>query len=175
MLETLDRCTTLLKHFASSAVTFATADNSIAATGIGTAFPTAGTKLYVSGATNAGNNITFTVSSATANKIIVTETVTAESAGAAVVVEQEYQGAWKQTYHYGHLVGPISASQNCTVFVDFSDSKGTTPDDITTINISGGVTDNFNLIVRSFYSRLRVRNGGTNQTTMKVYMHGQTV
>lgn len=170
MIEILKHVTTLLKSLSSSAVTFATADNSIAATGIGTAFP-AGKKIVVSGAAQAGNNITFTVVSATSGKIIVSETVTAESAGAAVVINEEYQSGYVQVFDMDKIVGHINSSQNCTVYLDFSGDKSNayTID----VGVAGGVAAPIDQSVKASYLQVRIRNGGTDQTTMEAFIYGQ--
>ncbi len=171
MIEALARCITLLQYFTSAAVTFATADNSIAATGIGTAFPTAGTKIVISGAAQANNNTTFTIVSATANKIIVSETVTAEAAGATVEINEEYQSGWKQAFPFSKIVGVINASQNCTAYLDFSRDKST--DYTETINVAGGVPQTIDETVVAHYVQFRLRNAGTDQTTMMAFINGQ--
>ena len=170
-VELVTSVTTLLKSFSSSAVTFATADNSIAATGIGTAFP-AGKKINITGATNSGNNSTFTVVTATANKVIVTETVTAESAGAAIVVNEEAQSGFKQAFPYQDLIGTVIASQHCTVFLDFSDDKVNSF--TVQIDANSGVTIPITpQPVLAHYVQLRVRNNGTDQTALRVQLNGR--
>jgi hypothetical protein len=172
MIDIVQGMTTLLKSPSSSAVTFATADNSIAATGIGTAFP-AGKKINIAGATNSGNNSTFTVMSATANKVIVSETVTAESPGAAVVINEEYQSAWKDVSDRTDIVGAANASQACIVFVDFSNDGGDNTDYTEIIGVDAGVPQSINLPVITHHCRLRVRNGGTAQTSLRVFLNGK--
>jgi hypothetical protein len=174
MIESLARCTDLLKYFASSAVTFATADNSIAATGIGTEYPTVGKHITIAGAAESGNVRTFTIASVpTANKIIVTETVTAESAGAAVTINEEYQSDWEQAFPFKDIVGTVNASQNCTLYLDFVHNiANTTPDYTITLSVVGGVAEAIDERVLAHYVRMRVLNGGTDQTAMRAYING---
>lgn len=174
MLEPLARCDKLLQYFASSAVTFATADNSITATGIGTAFPAGSTKkpayITIAGPAQAGNNRTFTIVSATANKIIVSETVTAESAGASVTINGEYISDWKQAFDLSEIVGAINASQNCTAYLEFGNKK--TADFTITIVVVAGVAEAIEQKVLGMYVRFRILNGGTDQTTMSAFING---
>lgn len=172
MIEIVQGLSHLLKSFASSAVTFATADNSIAATGIGTDTVTDGERFTISGAAQSGNNRTFTAVSVTANKIIVAEAVTAESAGSAVTLNEEFIGDWKDVAHLTTLVGTVNASQNCTVYLDFSSDK-TSVDYTATTSITGGTPAKISEAVVGFYVRLRVKNGGTNQTALRVNISGQ--
>lgn len=162
-----------LKSLSSSAVTFAVGDNSISATGIGTQFPTAGKKIVVSGAAQSGNNTTFTIESvSSADKIIVTETVTAESAGASVVINEEFQGAWKDISEWDELAGHIDASQNCTIYID-QGADNSNAGYTSSWSVTGGTLKGFSVETISTYGRLRIRNGGTDQTSMTAYMNGK--
>lgn len=172
MIELIAHTTELLQTFSSSAVTFATADNSIAATGIGTAFPDAGTKMVITGAAQPGNNSTFTIVSAAAGKIIVSETVTAELPTAAVVINQEWQSGYKQSFQYQDLVGGVKASQNCTVYVDQSTDKSSACYPPVPLSVSGGTPMAFEIRVVAPYVQFRIRNSGTNQTEMNGYLNG---
>jgi len=172
-LVNLARTEATLQAFVSAAVTFATADNSIAATGIGTAFSTAGTKIVVSGAANADNNITFTISSvSSANKIIVTETVTAEAAGASVVINEEYQSEWLYVSDRAKLVGSIYASQACTIYIDQSSDASNTDGDPSSWPVVIGGTVKYEVDRVEPYARLRVRNNGTDQTALRATLNG---
>jgi len=170
-MEIIQKCTTLFKSLSSSAVTFATADNSISATGIGTAFPTTDTQIVITGAAEANNNTTFTVVSATANKIIVTETVTAESAGASVIANQYFVDDWKPISKFGYLAAVINASQNCTVYVEQSNDK-TNVDKTTTCSILASTSYPIEIKTVSNYGRLKILNGGTSQTVFRAYING---
>ena len=171
MIETIQGMTHLLASFSSAAVTFATADNSIAATGIGTNTVTSGEKFVASGPAQAGNNRTFTAVTVTANKIIVLETVTAESAGALVVLNEEYQSGYKQAFNFGKIVGAISPSKDCTAFLDFSDDK-INADFTKILPVNAGVPLPIDETVRAHYVQFRVRNNGTTQTTIRAFING---
>ncbi len=170
-MELIQRCTTNLQTFSSSAVTFATADNSIAATGIGTAFPTAGTQIAITGASETTNNITFTIVTSTANKIVVSETVTAESAGASVTINQYFVDEWKKINMWNYLSGAVNASQICTVYIDQSNDK-TNIDYTTTLNVPTGVKRGYEIKCICNYGRQRILNGGTNQTSFRSFVNG---
>jgi len=88
--------------FSSAAVSFLTADNSINATDIGadiTVGDLATDVILVSGASESANNTKFTVETATDDKLIVTETVTAETAGNTVSINYNWLLDLPATYH----------------------------------------------------------------------------
>lgn len=88
--------------FTSAAVTFLTADNSINATDIGaeiTVGDLATDVIIVSGAAESANNTKFTVETATDDKLIVTETVTAETAGNTVSINYNWLLDLPATYN----------------------------------------------------------------------------
>jgi hypothetical protein len=172
MIEVVQSFSHALKSFSSNAVTFATADNSIAATGIGTGTVTSGEKFTISGAGQTGNNRTFTALTVTANKIVVEEAVAAESPGASVVLNEEYIGSFKDVSHFTDLMGSIAASQNCTAYVDFSNDKENV-DYTATVSVTGGTPAKISEAVVGYYARLRVRNGGTNQTALRANLNGK--
>jgi hypothetical protein len=175
----LDHVTELLQYFTSSAVTFATADNSIAATGIGSGF-TAGDKIVISGAAESGNNATFTIVTVASGKLVVSETVTAESPTATVVINQEYQGNWAKCDQCAKIVGTVNCSGNAVVLVDQSQDKvnvdyTSTTDANTSYAVTGGTPFAFEVSVVNKNARLRIRNNGADQTAMRAYLNGRTV
>lgn len=173
-LYKIDSTSELLQYFTSNAVTFATADNSIAATGIGTSTFAEGDTFTVSGASESGNNITFTVVSVTANKIIVAETVTAEAAGATVKINQTYIGPWVETDCFTKVIGVINASGACTGYIDQS-NDGVTVAYSTTEDVTGGTPLGFSVENLSLYARLRIVAKDVDQTTMLAFLNGRTL
>lgn len=162
-----------LQYFTSSAVTFATADNSISATGIGTAFPTTGHKLIITGASNSGNNSTFTISTSAANKIVVVEDVTAEAAGATVSINEGITSDWILSHHHNILAVSYYASQACTIYIDQS-YNGSDVDYTTTIPVLAATTMSpYEIDTVSKYFRLRIINGGVDQTDVRVFVVGK--
>jgi hypothetical protein len=170
----LEQTTHALQTFSSSAVTFATADNSIAATDIGTATFSAGEKITVSGAAQAGNNATFTILTVASGKLVVTETVTAESAGNAVVINEEYYGAWKDIRAFSQITGMIRVSQACTLYIDQS-PDAITADYTETASLSAATTNAIQFNVVGTYGRFRIKNGGTDQTYLRATVNGRTI
>lgn len=162
-----------LKYFASSSVTFATGDNSIAATGVGSAFPDVGTKIAITGAAQGGNNSTFTILSSTANKIVVKEPVTAESTGASVKINEVLHSDWLLSHHHSILAINYHASKPCTIYID----QGYNAIDIdytTTIPCIGAtVMPPYEIDTTSKYFRVRILNGGVDQTNMRVFVVGK--
>lgn len=163
-----------LQHFTSSAVTFATADNSISATGIGTAFPTTGHTLTVTGASESANNTTFTISTvSSANKVIVTETVTAEAAGATVNINEGIISDWLLSHHHHILAVNYYASQACTIYIDQGYNASST-DYTTTIPVLAATTmPPWEIDTTSKYFRFRVINGGVDQTDVRIFVNGK--
>lgn len=167
-------CEHPLQTFSSSAVTFATADNSIAATNIGTSTFTAGEKITVSGAAESGNNTTFTIVTVAAGKLVVSETVTAESAGASVVIKEHYYGTYQSSRDFKYLTGTITSSQACTLYIDQS-RDGTNTDYTDTIAVSAATAESWRLdVVVSGFARMRILNGTTDQTTMRAILNGRS-
>mgnify|MGYP001470666208 CR=1 FL=1 len=166
-------CEHPLQTFSSSAVTFATADNSIAATNIGTSTFAEGEKITITGAAQSGNNTTFTIVSVAANKLIVSETVTAESAGASVVINEHYYGTWQPMRDFRFLTGTIYASQICTVYIDQS-RDGTNIDYTDYFTMAAGAYESWRFdAVVSGYARMRILNGGTDQTSLRAILNGR--
>jgi hypothetical protein len=166
-------CEHKLQTFSSSAVTFATADNSIAATAIGTSTFTAGEYITVSGAAETNNNTTSLISTVAAGKLVITSpSVTAESASASVVINEEYYGTYQSTRDFKYLTGTIYTSQACTLYIDQS-RDGTNIDHTDTIAVGATTYEAWKyLILVSGYARFRILNGGTDQTSVRCIMNG---
>ncbi len=167
-------CEHNLQTFSSSAVTFATADNSIAATAIGTGTFTAGEYITVSGASENDNNNTFLISTVAAGKLVIASpSVAAESAGASVVINEHYYGAWQSTRDFRYLTGTIYTSQACTLYIDQS-RDGVNIDYTDTIAVGAATYEAwvYDVLV-SGYARMRIFNGGTDQTSVRAILNGQ--
>lgn len=174
-LSTLVRCETALQHFTSAAVTFATADNSIAATGIGTAFPTVGTKIVITGAGESGNNTTFTIKTVSSTgKIIVTETVTAEAAGATVVANEKFYSDWQYVSDRKTLAVSAYASQACTVYVEQANDAENV-DHTTTFSLVAAQSVSYEIDRVQNYARLAILNGGVDQTALRVILNAGVI
>jgi len=88
--------------FTSASVTFETADNSINATNIGASITVGDNStdvILVSGADESANNTKFTVTTATDDKLIVSETVTEEAAGNTINITYNWLLDLPATYH----------------------------------------------------------------------------
>ena len=90
-------CEHNLQTFSSSAVTFATADNSIAATAIGTGTFTAGEYITVSGASENDNNNTFLISTVPPKTRHLQVVCCGGIRRGPVVINEHYYGAWQST------------------------------------------------------------------------------
>lgn len=167
-------CEHALQTFSSNAVTFATADNSIAATAIGTSTFTAGEYISVTGAAETNNNVEFLISTVAAGKLVIASpSVTAEAAGATVVINESYYGNWVSCRDFKYLVGTIYASQACTLYIDQS-RDGVNVDHTDTIAVGAGTLDGFEYeVVVSGSARMRILNGGTDQTAVRIILNGR--
>ena len=167
-------CEHNLQTFSSSAVTFATADNSIAATAIGTGTFTAGEYITVSGASENDNNNTFLISTVAAGKLVIASpSVAAESAGASVVINEHYYGTWQSCRDFKYLTGTIYTSQACTVYIDQS-RDGINVDHTDVIAVGAATYEAFEYsILVSGYARIRILNGGTDQTSVRCILNGR--
>jgi hypothetical protein len=168
MIESIQGMVHNLQTFAGS-VTFATGDNSLGATGIGTSTFSVGEKVTVSG--SASNNKTFTITNVTANKLLVAETVTAEGPVACTVAEEWQGSGFAQAFHVSSIVGVITASQSCTGYLDFSNDR-TNADLTKTYAVTGGTPLAINETVLAPYVKFRLKNGSVNQTACKGYVSG---
>jgi hypothetical protein len=170
ILHRLDYVTELLQYFASSAVTFAASDDSLAATNIGTgaAFEV-GDHIVVSGSSESANNTTHTVTISAVNKITCgASAITDDNAGEAIVINQEYQGTWQKVERWAKLTGSINCSGNCYVYIDQS-GDGVSTDYTTTVTVTGGTAASWAVESVLPYTRIRIRNNGADQTSMRAY------
>ncbi len=167
-------CEHLLQTFSSSAVTVDNDPKTYAATAIGTGTFVAGEYVFVSGCAESGNNGTKTLEAVAADLLTVTETTTTEAAGAAVVINEFYHGDWKPIRPFAWLTGTINASQNCTLYVDQS-RNGVNVDATNSISVTGGTGEAWKYaVVVSGFARIRILNGGTDQTSMRCILNGMT-
>lgn len=169
----LDKCTELLQYFTSNAVTFASTDNSLAATGIETGW-TAGDKVVVAGSSESANNTTFTIKTVATGKLTMYEAVTDDTPGETITLNQEWQGEWKEADQFAHLLSVINCSGNAYVYIDQSGDKDNA-DYTTTITVTGGTAKADSIEVVLPYARLRVRTNAADQTTMRAYLSGRRV
>lgn len=163
----------LLQTFSSNAVTVDNSPRTFAATDIGTGTFAAGEVISVSGAAESANNSTFTLVTVAADLLTVTETTTTEVAGASVVINEYLYGTWKETRDFRYLTGTINASQPCTLYIDQS-RDGVNTDHTDTIVVGAGVAESWNFAnVVSGFARVRILNGGTDQTSMRCILYGR--
>jgi len=183
ILHKLDTCTELLQYFTSGAVTFAASDDSLAATGIGTggAFEV-GDHIVVSGSSESANNTTHTVTISAANKITCGgSAITDDNAGETIVINQEYQGSWVNVERWAVITGSINCSGNAYVYIDQSGDDVNSAADVSntdytsTVAVTGGTAQPWNIQVIGKWARLRVRNNGADQTTMRAFMYGRAI
>jgi len=167
-------CEHLLQTFSSSAVTVDDSPQTYAATDIGTGTFVAGEYVSVAGCSESGNNGTKTLVTVAADLLTVSETTTTEVAGAAVVINEFYYGDWKAVRSSAYLTGTINASQACTLYIDQS-RDGVNTDVTDTIVVGAGVAESWQYaVVVSGFARIRILNGGTDQTSMRCILNGKT-
>lgn len=182
ILHRLDTCTELLQYFTSTGVTFAASDDSLSATQIGTGYAfEVGDYINVSGSSQTANNTTWLVSTSAANKIVVDGAITDDNAGETIVINQEYIGSWVNIERWAKLVGSIVTSGNAYVYIDQSNddvghpSSVTNTDYTTTVTVTGGTAASWSIETVGKYARMRVRNNGADQTTMRAYLFGRAI
>jgi len=170
ILIKLDSTTELLQYFTGS-VTTTEATRKYAATAIGSGFAV-GDKVVFAGFSNADSNGTKTLATVAANEVTVEEAIGAGEAGVTATVNQEYQGDWKEVDQFSHLLPTINCSGNAYIYVDFS-GDGVNTDYTNTGTITGGTADMGSIETGLPFARLRVRNNGADQTTMRAYLYGR--
>jgi hypothetical protein len=162
----------LLKTFSSNAVTAATADDSYAATDIGTSTFAAGEHISVAGFSDSANNGTKTLVTVGANKVTVEENLADEAPGDSIVIDEFYYGEWRPIRDFSYLTGTINCDQNCTVYIDQS-RDGVNVDNTNSFSVTGGTGESWKYaVVVSGYARVRILNGGTSQTAMRCILNG---
>ena len=171
ILVKLDSTTELLQYFTSTAVTFASADNSLSATNIATGW-TAGDKVVIAGSSESANNTTMTIKTVATGKLSMEEAVTDDNAGETITLNQEYQGEWKEVDQFSHLLSTINTSGNAYAYVDQS-ADGVNTDYTTTITVTAATAKADSIEVLLPYARLRVRTNAADQTTMRAYLFGR--
>jgi hypothetical protein len=127
-------------QYSASTISFSTSGgNHILDSANGLAGFLVGDKIVVSGASNAGNNSTFTVTASAAGDLTVTETVTTEAAGQSITIRETFTGAALATieeilFSKGALYidavgGTLGATQKSNTFLgmDLSLNTGILP------------------------------------------------
>lgn len=166
-------CDHLLQTFTGT-ITVDNDPKTFGATGIGTSTFVAGELFSASGCSDSVNNSTFTIATASANLLTVTETTAAEGPTASVVLNEFYYGEWRPIRPFAYLTGTITASTACTVYIDQS-RDGVNIDHTDTIVVGAGVAESWQYaVVVGGYARIRILNGGTDQTSMRCILNGKT-
>jgi len=167
----LDSTTELLQYFTGS-VTVTQSTKKYAATSIQAGLAV-GDKIYIAGCGQTASNGLKTIATLGTNELTVEEAVgTDEGPTASVTLNQEYQGDWKEVDQFSHLLPTINCSGNAYIYVDFS-GDGVNTDYTNTGTITGGTADMGSIETGLPFARLRVRNNGADQTTMRAYLYGR--
>jgi hypothetical protein len=172
ILHQLDKTTELLQYWTGTDVTFAEADDSLAASGIGTTTFEVGDYINVSGSAQTGNNTTHLLTIVAANKLTTGSVITADNAGETIVINQEYIGAWVNVERWAKLTGVINSSGNCSVYIDQSGDKSNV-DYTTTVAVTGGTAASWSIETLAKYVRMRIRTNGADQSIMRAYLYGR--
>lgn len=162
----------LLQFFTSNAVTFANADSSLAATGIGAGL-SEGEIFLVAGSSESANNVEQTIATVSDDKITVAGSTTNDTPGETIKLNQVVYTDWKDAACMSKIVGSITSSGNCTVVVQQS-MDGVNVDHSTSISVTGGTSKEIDVPVYLKYARLKITNGDADQTTFRAYMCGRT-
>lgn len=163
----------LLQYFTSTAVTFAEADDSLAATGIGTGW-SKGDIFLCAASSEAANNVEHTIATVATDKITTTSVITADTPGETIKLNQVVYGSWHDVSCFSQVVGSITSSGNCTVVVEQS-HNGVDIDYSASISVTGGTAKEIAQAIYMRYARLKITNGDADQTTFRAYMYGKSV
>jgi hypothetical protein len=177
ILERLCKVTELLQYFNGSTV-ITQADQTYTASNIGSGL-TAGDIMVISGASNSASNGTFTLKTVASGAIVVDDMDIGANETATITMNQEYQSAWYEVRGFAALTGVVNTSGNAQLYVDLSDNgvdvdyssaPGTSSGAIT-----GGTAFPFEVTNLMPYARIRIRNNGADQTTMRAYLYGRKI
>jgi len=156
-----------LQYFNGS-ITFTAVSKTMAATGIHTGW-TVGDQFVMTG--TASNNGTFTIATLGTNTLTVNETVAGEGPVSGTM-NQEVQGSWMRSDFYSRLVGAFSLSQNASMYSDWSVDRSTVLVTLTT-SITAGTPAAYAQECIAPWVRFRVRNSGTDQTSVNVFVYAK--
>jgi len=100
--------------------------------------------------------------------------VAVQSTTSALAASATYVGSWVQVGTNRALFGTIYTDQSGVLYIDQS-SDGTNPDDQEPFVVTGGVQRAFATATKAPYARLRLVNGPTAQTTLRLYLWAASV
>lgn len=163
----------LLQYFTGTDVTFAEADDSLAASGIGTGW-SEGDIFLCAASSEAANNVEHTIATVADNKITTTSAITADDAGETIKLNQVVYGSWHDVSCFSKVCGSITSSGNCTVVVQQS-HNGVDIDHSTSISVTGGTAKEIDQAIYLKYARIKITNADADQTTFRGYMYGKAI
>jgi len=169
----LCKITELLQYFTGADVTFAEADDSLAAANIGVGW-SEGDIFLCAASSQTANNVEHTIVTVAAGKLTTGSAITADNAGETIKLNQVVYGEWKDVSCMAKIVGAITSSGNCTVLVQQS-QDGVNVDFATSIAVTGGTSKEIDVAVYCKYARLKITNGDADQTAFRAIMNGRTV
>lgn len=175
VIHQLDHCTELLQYFTSTGVTFAASDDSLSATNIGTgaAFEV-GDHINVAASSQTANNTTWTVVTSAVNKITVENGITDDNAGETIKINQEWWGNWVHVDQFTTLAYAIKCPSDAYLYIDWSNSKGTTTDYTTAVTITGSAAGTAAAVaILAPWARMRIRAKDADQASMNAYLNGK--
>ncbi|MCK9566255.1 MAG: hypothetical protein M0Q43_09425 [Methanothrix sp.] len=166
--------TELLQYFTGTDVTFAEADDSLAASGIGSGWSEGDIFLCAASAASA-NNVEHTIATVAADKLTTTSVITADTPGETIKLNQVVYTDWKDVSCMAKIVGSITSSGNCTVLVQQSQDGVNVDFAASAISVTGGTSKEIDVAVYLRYARLKITNSDADQTTFRAVMNGRTV
>lgn len=172
VLEQLEKVTELLQYFNGSTV-ITQADKTYTATGIGSGF-TAGETVVISGAANSASNGTFILQTVASGAVVVYANAIGADETATLTINQEWPGTYREVNKYAALVGSINCSGNATIYIDQS-ANGVDTDYTSSWSVTGGTALSFEVSVLLPYAKIRIRNNGADQTSMRAYLFGRKI
>jgi len=163
----------LLQYFTGTDVTFAEADDSLAASGIGTGW-SEGDIFLCAASSQTANNVEHTIATVSADKLTTLSAIVADTPGETIKLNQVVYGSFHDVSCFSKIVGTITSSGNCTVVVQQS-HDGINIDYSSSISVTGGTAKEIDQAIYLRYARIKITNGDADQTTFRAYMYGRAV
>ena len=172
ILHRLDYTTELLQYFNGSTVIDVSA-HTFTAANIGSGL-TAGDLVYITGTASSTSDGLYTLQTVAAGVLTTVELPAGNDETATITINQQYSGDWQNVERWAKLTGTINTSGNAYVYIDQSGGGAdgitkTNTDYTTTVTVTGGTAASWSIEVVAKWARMRIRNNGADQTTMRAY------
>ena len=132
--------------------------------------------ITITGASDSTNNQTTQITTIASNykSIVVTGTLADEAAGSSIVINEHLYSDWLLSHHHHILAVNYYASQAMTIYIDQS-YDASNIDYTTTIPVlAATVMPPWEIDTTSKYFRVRILNGGVDQTDARIFVVGKS-